>query len=276
MGFSSSPPIKTSKHRGQHFLKDKNIVAKIIAAGELSVKDTVLEVGPGLGVMTRAMLPGVSRLIAIELDPLFVSELRKEFGGEPKIAVVEADILQVDVSSYGLAGGDYKLITNLPYNISSAFLKKFLLLEALPERIVVMLQKEVADKIATHDERLAGASANVLGLMCNLYAACAPVCRVSAGCFSPPPKVDSAVICLKPYTADAFLAKWGIPKSSAEEVIAFAARFFSAPRKKMCGLLPKPQAEKCRAALAALGQSPDARPSTLALPHWVELWKKMR
>jgi 16S rRNA (adenine1518-N6/adenine1519-N6)-dimethyltransferase len=269
-----------SKLRGQHFLTDKNVVAKIIAAAELTGSDAVLEVGPGLGVMTREILPQVKQLVAVELDPLFVRELKTEFAQATNLEIIEGDILKLRLADIRHSTFDirnsYKIITNLPYNITSSFLKKFLLEPPAPERIVVMLQKEVAEKITTNDQRLTTKPTSLLGLMCNLYAACSPVCKVSAGSFAPPPKVESAVICLKPYSAEGFAAKWGVNRDYAEDIIAFAARFFSDPRKKMCGMLGKGRREACKIALSEIGEDPDSRPAAIDLKKWVELWKKMR
>ena len=293
--------MEFSKLRGQHFLTDKNIVKKIIDAAELVPDDAVLEVGPGLGAMTREILPAVGRLIAVELDPFFVHELRKEFGNDPRIEIVEGDILKMRIldviplkkgiqSSLGrpdiqygldprLRGGDdkYKLITNLPYNITSAFLKKFLIEPSAPERIVVMLQKEVAERIVVHEPRATRyAPMSLLGLMCNLYAECGTVCKVPAGSFVPPPKIDSTVICLKPYSTAAFSTRWGVSRDFSEDIVAFASKFFVQPRKKMCGMLGKGLREKCQAALREMGENPDSRPAVLTIEKWVELWKKMR
>jgi len=273
-------PLKLSKLRGQHFLTDKNVVAKIIAAAELTGSDAVLEVGPGLGVMTREILPQVKQLVAVELDPLFVRELKTEFAQATNLEIIEGDILKLRLTDIRHSTFDirnsYKIITNLPYNITSSFLKKFLLEPPAPERIVVMLQKEVADKITTKNQEPISKPTNLLGLMCNLYAACSPVCKVSAGSFAPPPKVESAVICLKPYSAEGFAAKWGVNRDYAEDIIAFAARFFSDPRKKMCGMLGKGRREACKIALSEIGEDPDSRPAAIDLKKWVELWKKMR
>jgi ribosomal RNA small subunit methyltransferase A len=304
--------MEFSKHRGQHFLTDKNIVKKIIAAAELAPTDTVLEVGPGLGVLTREILPRVARLVAVELDPLFVYELRKSFpeiesreGAEvsPRLEIIEGDILKMQVpdlfSSHEPRATSYKLITNLPYNITSAFLKKFLIEPPAPERIVVMLQKEVAERIIftrTKNQEPISSPTNLLGLMCNLYAECSFVCNVSHAAFVPPPKVDSAVICLKPYSTGAFSAKWGLPREAsakkwglpreasakwgidrglAEDIVAFVSKFYAAPRKKMCGALGKSLREKCRNALVSIGENPDSRPAELTLQKWIELWKKL-
>lgn len=279
------PRKALTRLRGQHFLNDKKTVAKIIAAAELSSADTVLEVGPGLGVMTREILPLVGKLIAVELDPFFVYELRKDFAeASPRLTIIEGDILKTRTSdlltkSPNLKTNSYKLVSNLPYNITSAFLKKFLIEPPHPERIVIMLQKEVADRITavnTKRKELNSKTPGMLGLMCNLYAECFFVCKVPASAFTPSPKVESAVICLKPYSEKAFATKWEIGRGQAEDVLAFASRFFSQPRKKMCGALGKSLTEKCCCALQEIGESPDSRPAVLSLEKWVELWKKLR
>ena len=266
-------PRKTlARLRGQHFLADKAAVAKIIAAAELSAGDAVLEVGPGLGVLTREIAPLVGRLAAVELDPLYAAELRSSFEARPEVSVIEGDILKMRVSD--IARAPYKLVTNLPYNITSAFLKKFLIEPPHPQLMVVMVQKEVAERIVTtgHEPR----AMSMLGLMCNLYAECTLVAKVPAGAFVPPPKVDSAAVKFEPYSEKDFSAKWGFEHGSAEDFLAFANRFFGSPRKKMSGLLPKPLSAKLREALSALGESPDSRPAALSLTKWVELWKMAR
>jgi len=299
------PPVRLSKLRGQHFLTDKNIVQKIIGAAELAPNDTVLEVGPGLGVMTREILPRVGHLVAVELDPFFVHDLRAEFAeaSPRKIEIVEGDILKIrtpdllsslfvtptkvgvhdrssvdpDFHRDDKRGMDYKLITNLPYNITSAFLKKFLIEPPAPEQIVVMLQKEVADRIVSHASRATSqAPTSMLGLMCNLYAECSLICKVPAAAFAPPPKVDSAVISLMPYSAEIFAAKWGIGRDFAEDIMAMAAKFFAQPRKKMCGAFGRGLRDKCQVALREIGENPDSRPAALGVGKWVELWKKLR
>lgn len=283
--FKAKPRL--SKLRGQHFLTDKSVVAKIIKAGELTADDVVLEVGPGLGVLTRGIFPLVKKLVAVELDPFFVRELKKEFteaqprgGSASEIEIVEGDILKMRItdllSSYNLQTTTYKLITNLPYNITSAFLKKFLLEPPHPERIVIMIQKEVAERIVSLTTNHYPLPTNMLGLMCNLYAACSWVTKVGAGAFAPPPKVDSAVIVLKPYTERSFSDKWGFEHGLAEDFLSFCHRFFAQPRKKMSGLLAKPLAAKLRLALVAIEESPDSRPAVLTLEKWVALWKKMK
>jgi 16S rRNA (adenine1518-N6/adenine1519-N6)-dimethyltransferase len=279
MGFSEKRP-HLSKLRGQHFLSDKAVVAKIIAAAELDADDTVLEVGPGLGVLTKEIAPRAGKLVAVELDPLYAEDLRKIFEVEPqpakpgevrprRIEIIEGDILKLRIA--GLIAAPYKLVTNLPYNITSAFFKKFLLEPPHPRLMIVMIQKEVAERIIPNYK-----PTSMLGMMCNLYAACSSIAKVPAGAFVPPPKVDSAVVKLELYSEKDFSAKWGFERGLAEDFLAFANRFFAAPRKKMSGVLAKPLAAKLRASLSALDESPDSRPAALSLAKWVELWKMVR
>ena len=271
------PRIALTRLRGQHLLSDKAAVAKIIAAAELTAEDAVLEIGSGLGALTREIASRAGRLVAVELDPLYADALRKEFEAKPRIFVIEGDILKMRI--YDLIEAPYKLITNLPYNITSAFLKKFLIEPPHPRLMVVMVQKEVAERICgttNNQQPTTKNPSSMLGLMCNLYAECSLVVKVPAGAFSPPPRVDSAVVKFVPYSEKAFSAKWGFEIGIAEDFLAFANRFFAAPRKKMSSLLPKPLALKLRATLAGLRESPDSRPAALSLVKWVELWKMMK
>ena len=111
--------------------------------------------------------------------------------------------------------------------------------------------------------------------MCNLYAECEYLFRVPPGAFSPPPKVESAVIRLKPYSDASFLKKWGIERSVAEAMIGFVAVFFKNPRKMMSNALGRNRAQAIKSALVALGERADSRPADLSLEKWVSLWKKM-
>jgi Dimethyladenosine transferase (rRNA methylation) len=281
--------MRFTKLRGQHILTDNNVALKIVAAAEFSPADTVLEVGPGLGVLTRLILPRVGRYVGIELDPRFVEVLQNEFSlpleakplpaeVSPRPEFIEGDILKIKISdlfsAYNLQATTYKLISNLPYNITSAFFKKILTEKNSPERIVIMIQNEVALRICpptTHNLQ----PTTLFGLMCNLYAACEYLFRVSPGAFSPPPKVESAVIRLKPYSEALFFEKWGIERSRAEDVIGFIAIFFKNPRKMMSNALGRERAETIKNALVAIGERPDSRPADLSLEKWVSLWKKM-
>jgi 16S rRNA (adenine1518-N6/adenine1519-N6)-dimethyltransferase len=287
--------IQTSKLRGQHFLIDAGVVVKVVAAAELTPDDTVVEIGPGLGMLTQALLPKVQRLIAVELDPLFVKILREEFADAKNLEIVEGDVLQMRMSDVirnpQSEIRNYKVVTNLPYNITSDFFRKFLTQPPHPITITAMIQREVA-------ERIVSPVLSVLSLMCNLYAECKLVARVSSAAFAPPPKVQSAIVHLRLYDEETFKKKWGIEHGEAEDLLSFAAHFFHQPRKKMCGTSPRPSPnlgeggvqkpspyqgegrvryrDKCRDALHAIGESPDSRPAALSMEKWVHLWRLLR
>jgi len=297
--------IQTSKLRGQHFLIDAGVVEKVVAAAELSAEDTVLEIGPGLGVLTQSLLPHVKRLIAVELDPFFVRVLQEEFKDAQNLEIVEGDVLRMRIgdvlmnSRFKIQDSKFKIVTNLPYNITSDFFRKFLTQPPHPTTITAMIQREVADRI-TQDSRLKTQSSTggLLGLMCNLYADCKLVARVSSAAFAPPPKVQSAIVHLRLYDEETFKKKWGIEHGEAEDLLSFAAHFFHQPRKKMCGTSPRPSPnlgeggvqkpspyqgegrvryrDKCRDALHAIGESPDSRPAALSIEKWVHLWRLLR
>jgi 16S rRNA (adenine1518-N6/adenine1519-N6)-dimethyltransferase len=268
--------MRFTKLRGQHILKDESVAERI--AAELTPADAVLEVGPGLGVLTRRIIQLAGRYVGVELDPRFVQELKKEFRGRENVEFVEADILKINIidflsKSSNLKANSYKLISNLPYNITSAFFKKVLTEKDPPERAVVMIQNEVALRICPPTSYKPRPT-SLLGLMCNLYAECEYLFRVPKSAFSPPPKVESAVIRLKPYFGAEFFAKWGIERARAEEMIAFIAVFFKNPRKMMSNALSREKAEAIKKALISIDIRPDARPADLALTKWLSLWKK--
>jgi 16S rRNA (adenine1518-N6/adenine1519-N6)-dimethyltransferase len=281
--------MQYTKLRGQHILSDKCVAEKIVSAAELSPADTVLEVGPGLGVLTTLILPRVGHYIGVELDPRFVEELRREFlkpspkngggcpnGRERGVEFVEGDILKIKISdlfsNYTLNAKPYTLISNLPYNITSAFFKKILTEQNPPERIVIMIQNEVANRICLQAKTYK-LQASLLGMMCNLYAECEYLFRVSPGAFNPPPKVESAVIRMFPYSEASFFAKWGVKRSFAEDIIAFIAIFFKNSRKMMSNAYGRNRALEIKNALIDLGERPDSRPADLSLEKWVAFWK---
>jgi len=249
--------------RGQHFLTDARVAEQMAAAAELAKGDTVLEVGPGLGALTRALLPRAGRVIAVELDPYFAATLREEFGDAGNLEVVEGDIRTLDVESFTIQDSSFKIVSNLPYNITSDFFRASLTARALPECIVAMVQEEVALRIAAPRPPI-----GMLTLLCQLHADCSIVRRVPPGAFAPPPKVGSAVVRLEVFDADEFSGRWGIPRAVAPEVLSFASRAFRNPRKKL-----PPQ---YRHALRSQGESDGARPASLSVEKWVKLWRAVR
>ena len=189
--------ITPRKALGQHFLTDRNVVAKIVAACELAPDDVVVEVGPGLGVLTERLAEAAGRVIAVEVDAKLVESLRERFAGTPNVTLVESDVLAVTPASLltqaGLADeGDYGVVGNLPYNIGAAVLRHFLEAEHPPRWLVVMLQREVAASITARPGKL-----GLLALSVQVYAQPRRLFNVPPAAFYPPPKVVSSVIRLE-------------------------------------------------------------------------------
>src|SRR3989344_8557750 len=142
--------MKVRKSLGQHFLKSERALRTIIEAGEVASSDTVLEIGPGTGTLTERLLGTGARVVAVEKDANLYEYLKEKFEKEissSRLKLVHDDILNFEPKSYNLEAGSYKLVANIPYNITGAILKKFLGADCQPERMVLLVQKEVAERI---------------------------------------------------------------------------------------------------------------------------------
>jgi len=182
--------------------------------------------------------------------------LQEQFGD--KITLIEADALTVDLPTQ-----PYKLIANIPYNITSDLLRRFLTYPSKPTRMVLMVQKEVAVRITARPPMM-----SLLSVMCQVYAQCRRVTNVPAGAFRPIPKVDSAVVQLDVFDAQ---EQWGI---DPEEVIALAKVGFSSRRKQLHGLLAGVSgitSQQVKDVLLTLGLDPRARAEELSVENWVKL-----
>ncbi|MBP7549948.1 MAG: ribosomal RNA small subunit methyltransferase A [Gemmatimonadaceae bacterium] len=185
---------RAKKRLGQHFLSDPRLLARIADAVGATRDDTVIEIGPGRGALTSALLERAGRVIAIELDRDLAPLLRERWGAEPRFALVEGDVLAQDLGA--LAGGAYLLAGNVPYNITTPILFHAMR-RPRPARAVYLVQREVADRIVAppgHDD-YGALSVNVQAL-----ASAELLFGVPARAFSPPPKVESAVVRITPRT----------------------------------------------------------------------------
>ena len=183
--------MKPKKSLGQHFLTSKKVVSEIIAAANLTPTDTVLEVGPGKGILTEALLEKAGKVIAVEKDALLVNFLKEKFATRPNLKIIEGDIL--DFLPEGSPRGEkgFKIVANLPYYITGHFLRFALESSRPPELMVLMVQKEVAERIVARDGR-----ESLLSISVKKYATPRYIKKVPARYFSPKPKVDSAIITL--------------------------------------------------------------------------------
>jgi 16S rRNA (adenine1518-N6/adenine1519-N6)-dimethyltransferase len=259
--------LRPNKRLGQHFLIDRAHLARIVAAAELQRSDTVLEVGPGLGVLTAALARGAGRVVAVEVDPGMLHVLRATVGARPNVSLVAADVLKAAPDALigataappgRLAG--YKVVANLPYQITSPCLRHVLAARVQPVLAVVMVQKEVADRI------LAGpGDLSVLAVSVQFYARPSRVSIVPAAAFYPRPEVDSSVLRLDVHDA---------PPVPVEDVAAFFRTVragFGQKRKQLrnslsagLGIAPAEAA----AVLEAAGVDPRRRAETLDLAEW--------
>jgi len=199
--------IGLSKSLGQHFLIDKNHLAKIVAAADIQPGDTVLEIGPGAGVMTRLIAAQAETVYTIELDRRMISVLDETLADVENVSVVHGDALTVDWNIAFREKFDTRLVANIPYQITSPLLIRILESEPAFIHATVLVQKEVAERVvATAVSKVYGALSCVAQFVCDCHISSV----VPRGVFYPPPKVDSAVLNLHPHhkyqdiTIDAF------------------------------------------------------------------------
>ena len=187
---------KPKKSLGQNFLKSEKIAEEIVSAGEVGSDDIVLEVGPGKGILTEKLLEKAKKVIAVEKDEQLAEFLKDKFKNNPKLEIIRGDILKFSpMSRRDLDIGRYKIIANIPYYITSRFLRTFLESDCQPSLMVLMVQKEVAERIVAKGKlarRRGGES--LLSISVKTYGRPEIIRKVPAGYFSPAPKVDSAVI----------------------------------------------------------------------------------
>jgi len=177
-------------------LKSEKIAEEIVSAGEVVSDDIVLEVGPGKGILTEKLLEKAKKVIAVEKDEQLVKFLKDKFKNNPKLEIIRGDILKFNLMSRrDLDIRRYKIIANIPYYITSRFLRTFLESDCQPSLMVLMVQKEVAERIVAKGKlarRRGGES--LLSISVKTYGRPEIIRKVPAGYFSPAPKVDSAVI----------------------------------------------------------------------------------
>lgn len=184
------------KSLGQNFLVDRNVIDKIIQSANIGPQDAVLEIGPGRGALTEHLAQRAGRLVLVEYDHALAASHAERYQNDPRVTVVDADVLVVDlVNLLGETPAAWKVVANLPYNISSPVLFKLLEYRALFSRMVLMLQREVGERLVAEPGCSDyGVTTALLGLWFNMRREFI----VSPGCFHPRPKVDSAVISFVP------------------------------------------------------------------------------
>ncbi|MGB3921998.1 MAG: 16S rRNA (adenine(1518)-N(6)/adenine(1519)-N(6))-dimethyltransferase RsmA [Minisyncoccia bacterium] len=256
--------MRAKKSLGQHFLKSERALGKIVEAGELKSGDAVLEIGPGMGALTQKMLETGARVTAVEKDDGLFGFLKNKFEKEiveKKLTLTHADILDLEISYSLLPAPYYKLISNIPYNITGAILEKFLSTKYQPERMVLLVQKEVAERIVAKDGK-----ESILSLSVKVYGKPRYVETVKAGSFAPRPKVDSAIIAIENISKEFFR------KFPEKEFFALLKAGFKSKRKKLSSNLSNLFGKsEINEIFKKLGIGKNARAEDLNLDLWQKL-----
>lgn len=245
-----------NKRLGQHFLVDQGALLTIIETAEIEKGDRVLEIGPGLGVLTSGLIEQGATVTAIERDRRFADHLRQRFS--ERFELVEGDAARLDWENH-FKKKSWKFVSNLPYSITSLALRKALYAKNPPTDLVVLVQREVAERAIARDQKH-----SLLSLMVAFASHEAHIVRrVAAGSFFPPPRVESAVLHIVPMSQEERVAIWGI---DPEAIMSVAKRGFAHPRKLLASNLKLKPAD-----LEVLGLNPKARAEDLSPDDWARL-----
>lgn len=273
--------MRAKKSLGQNFLNSKAIARDIARAAEIAPGDTVLEIGPGKGFLTAELLNTGVRVVAVEKDDRMIPILEEKFADEVmrgQLTLTHGDILELtgkELPFFAKKGGSflgYKVVANIPYYITGQILRVFLEAEEKPERMILMLQKEVAERIVARDKK-----ESILSISIKAYGAPRIIKKVHARYFTPAPKVDSAVLAIEN------IAHIGLPyvdttegnhmgaRVSEERFFEIVKAGFAHKRKQLVGNLKEMFGDKTATLLTQAGIAPNARAEDVALGQWLKL-----
>lgn len=250
------------KSLGQHFLASASAIKKIADTASVERYDVVLEIGPGNGALTAELLSRGARVLAVEKDNRLMPLLSQKFKKEiltGQLMLIHEDILDFSPLRYMLHVTSYKLISNIPYYLTGAILKKFIGGASPPSMAVLLLQKEVAERIVARDGK-----ESILSLSIKAYGTPRLVQKIPRGAFRPPPKVDSAILAIEEITKKFFS---GIDE---QNFFAVVKKGFSQKRKLLLNSLDIP-GENGRLMMRRLGIGQKSRPENLALEDWQKI-----
>jgi len=266
--------IKPTKLKGQHFLCDQGVLDFIIERANLKNDDVVVEVGPGPGVLTDLLVKDAGRVVAIELDNKLADILRAQYVNQKNLEIINEDALRVSLAGLGLIENSYRVIANIPYNITAPLIMKFIdpshqakkkikepIAEPRPSDLILMIQKEVAERLTAKPGEM-----SILAVVAQYFAAIELIKLVPRSVFWPEPNVDSALIHIK--------IKQDLPADDRYELFRLVRIGFAARRKQLrntlaSGLHRSP--DEIGEIIAKLGLDPQVRAQELS----VEDWRKM-
>ena len=251
-----------NKSLGQHWLEDHLVLEQIASYAALSDQDTVLEVGPGLGTLTRVLAQQAGKVVAVEFDRELANVLQNQH--IKKTEVISADFLHFDLNT--LPAG-YKVVANVPYYITSKIIEKLLTDQNSPSLSVLLVQKEVAERLAA-----VGGKHSILSISAQLFCDVRLGEVVPAEMFTPPPKVDSQVVVLKPHSKPLF--------ENFDEKLFFRTvkAGFSEKRKKLMSSLAGGlgiEKDQAKSLLEKVGIDPNQRAENISLGEWWQLAQKV-
>lgn len=255
--------IRAKKSLGQNFLHSKSVLEKMARAGNVSSKDTVIEVGPGKGSLTEVLLKTGARIIAIEKDDRLIPLLQEKFSLEIKngqLTLIHDDALLFSPKNWQLTASNYKLVANIPYYITGLLLRHFLEGETPPQTIVLLVQKEVAERIVARDKK-----ESILSLSVKYFGTPSYIAKVSKNLFTPKPKVDSAIILIEDIRKNH-------PKGEQEAFFKLVKAGFAQKRKLLIKNLEKVSAkEALKAVFQKIQIGETARAETVSIEKWKNL-----
>lgn len=255
--------IKPNKRLGQNFLISQKTLQKIIQAANLSPKDIVLEIGPGLGILTQTLAQRVKKVIAIEKDKKIGQALKEILRDYQNVEIIVADALKIENSKLNLE--NYKLIANLPYYITSPVIRMFLESKNPPREMILLIQKEVAQRICAKPPKM-----NLLAVSVQFYSQPKIIAPVSKKAFWPQPKVDSAIIKIVPHSI--VIARGA--KQSPDKFFKVVKAGFASPRKQLINNLSQKlnlSREEIKRALFECNLDIQIRAANLSVDDWKNL-----
>ncbi len=265
--------MKAKKSLGQHFLTSQGALRAIIDASDLKPTDTVLEIGPGKGILTTELLKHAGQVVAIEKDRELFLWLQIQFANEirnKKLILLNEDILDFEPK------GDYKVVANIPYNITGAIMEKFLSAKPQPSSMTLLVQKEVAERIvarSTSSGQAKEGKESILSLSVKVYGEPKYIQTVKAGSFNPPPKVDSAILQISNISRNKFNPPAGGAKVTEANFFKIVKAGFAHKRKTISNNLKELKVNNEK--LDTCGVKSIDRAEDLTLDQWLCLTKNI-
>jgi 16S rRNA (adenine1518-N6/adenine1519-N6)-dimethyltransferase len=257
---------RTGARLGQHFLTGQWAARKLVESAAIGAHDTVLEIGPGKGALTKELLRTRARVIAVEKDEALVAQLHETFSPEIKegaLTVIPGDVRSLDLKATKL--GRYILAANIPYYITGEIIRQFLSSDIQPSTMALLVQKEVAQRIVARDKK-----ESILSISVKVYGEPEIAAVVSRGNFSPPPSVDSAILVVRNISRGYFKT---IDEESFFKILRAG---FSSKRKLLAGNLGREFGrERAQGALAAAGVAEKARAEDVTLSQWKQIVQEL-